>query len=110
MLGVFHGSFDVTRFSMRGYKVILEKEGLWSRFRSRTRLAAWMWAFATYVFPFLFRAALPGHNPRREQDPQWVSDWLDGYAKADPERPPLVDTNHPEMPVPFPEPAQRAAA
>ena len=102
MLGVFHGSFDVMRFAMRGYKVILKKEGRWGRFRSRLRLAQWMWAFVSYVFPFLFRAALPGHNPRRERDPQWVTDWLDGYARAEPGVVPLVDTLHPEMPVPFP--------
>lgn len=102
MLGVFHGSFDVMRFAMRGYKVILKKEGRWGRFRSRLRLAQWMWAFVSDVFPFLFRAALPGHNPRRERDPQWVTDWLDGYARAEPGVVPLVDTLHPEMPVPFP--------
>lgn len=102
MLGVFHGSFDVMRFAMRGYGVILRKEGLWRSFRSRMRLAGWMWAFVSYVFPFLFRAALPGHNPRRERDPQWVTDWLEGYALADPDVPPLVDTHHPKMPVPFP--------
>ena len=106
MLGVFHGSFDVMRFAMRGYRVILKKEGLWRRWRSRARLAAWMWAFVSYVFPFLFRAALPGHDPRRERDPQWVTDWLEGYAKADPDVAPLVDTNHPRMPVPFAEPAK----
>lgn len=106
MLGVFHGSFDVMRFAMRGYRVILKKEGLWRCWRSRMRLAAWMWAFVSYVFPFLFRAALPGHDPRRERDPQWVTDWLEGYAKADPDVPPLVDTNHPRMPVPFAVPAK----
>ena len=72
------------------------------RVRSRLRLAQWMWAFVSYVFPFLFRAALPGHNPRRERDPQWVTDWLGGYARAEPGVVPLVDTLHPEMPVPFP--------
>ena len=112
MLGVFHGSFDVMRYSMRGYKSILKSEGRWTNLRSRWRLWSWMWAFVSYVFPFLFRAAMPGHNPRREADPQWVLDWLEGYARSDSGVAPLVDTHHPDIPVPFPrpEPARNLAA
>jgi len=45
---------------------------------------------------------LPGFNPRNEADPQWMMDWIKGYAKL-PKGAliPLVDTSNPEMPVPF---------
>lgn len=106
--GVFHGSFDVMRFSMRAYKAILRKDGLWTNLRSRLRLAARLGSFVTTVGPYLLRATLPGHNPRNERDPQWVSDWLAGYARAGSEGVPLLDTHDPQIPVPFPRTAASA--
>ncbi|MDN5939919.1 MAG: metal-dependent hydrolase [Salinisphaera sp.] len=99
--GVFHGALDVIRFSMRGYKVILKKEGLWYQPRSRLRLARRLGSFIRHVGPFLLRGALPGHDPRREKDPQWVQDWIAGHRQAEPDVLPLIDTNNPKMPVPF---------
>lgn len=110
MLGVFHGSFDVMRFSMRGYKKILKNDGLWWNLRSRLRLAKFLSIFMWHVGPYLLRGALPGHDPRHEKDPQWVLDWLQGYDQAPVEQPPLIDTQSPQMPVPFaPAPVGRAA-
>lgn len=101
MLGVFHGSFDVMRFSMSGYKVMLKTDGLWSNLRSRLQLAKQLSVFIYNVGPYLLRAALPGHDPRHEKDPQWVLDWLEGYDRTPVEKPPLIDTQNPQMPVPF---------
>jgi hypothetical protein len=54
------------------------------------------------VAPYLLRALLPWHNPRRDQDPQWMKDWIRGYAKLPKGAMlPLVDTSDPVMPVPF---------
>lgn len=99
--GVFHGSLDVMWYSMRGYRAILKKDGLWWNLRSRLRLAARLGSFIATVAPYLLRAALPGHDPRRERDPAWVLDWLDGYAHGDGQAIPLLDTRDPVMPVPF---------
>lgn len=107
MLGVFHGSLSVMWFSMRGYKAILQKDGLWSKLSSRLRLARHLGSFVRNVGPYLLRAALPGHDPRSERDPQWVMDWIAGYASAPPGMIPLLDTAHPQMPVPFPSSNQR---
>jgi predicted metal-dependent hydrolase len=101
MIGVFHGSLDVMRFSMRGYKVMLKSDGLWRSLRSRLRLARWLAAFVRHVGPYLLRAALPGHSPRSEKDPEWVLEWLEKYENWPVEQPPLVDTSDPVMPVPF---------
>lgn len=99
--GVFHGSLDVMWYSMRGYRAILKKDGLWWNLRSRLRLAARLGSFIATVAPYLLRAALPGHDPRRERDPAWVLDWLDGYSHGDGQTIPLLDTRDPVMPVPF---------
>ncbi len=108
MIGVFHGSFDVMRFAMRGYRIILLKDGRWSSFRSRLSLARHLCEFVINVGPYLLRAALPGHNPRSEKDSQWVLDWLAAYRNAEPGHLPMIDTLHPDMPVPFPTQRQLA--
>jgi predicted metal-dependent hydrolase len=100
-VGVFHGALDVMFASMRGYKLILKKDGLWRQLRSRLRLARHLGSFAVTVAPYLFRAALPGHTPRREQEPQWVYDWIEQYKTAPEGYVPLVDTASDTMPVPF---------
>ena len=99
--GIFHGSFDVMRYSMRGYRAILKKDGLWTDWRSRLRLAVHLGSFLKAVIPYLLRATLPGHDPRRERDPAWVIDWLEGYARSGGQHLPLLDTRDPAMPVPF---------
>ncbi|WP_420426635.1 metal-dependent hydrolase [Algiphilus sp.] len=100
--GVFHGALDVMFNSMRGYKIILRKAGLWGQLRSRLRLARRLGSFAWTVAPYLLRAALPGHTPRREREPQWVHDWIAQYPHAPEGYIPLLDTHSPTMPVPFP--------
>jgi predicted metal-dependent hydrolase len=108
MIGVFHGSLDVMRFSMRGYKAILRKDGRWSNLRSRLRLARHLADFTLNVGPYLLRAALPGHTPCAEKDPQWALDWLAAYPHAEDGHVPLIDTAHPDMPIPFPATRQPA--
>jgi predicted metal-dependent hydrolase len=105
--GVFHGSFDVMRFSMKGYKMMLKKDGRWSNLKSRIRLSKRLSQFVWHVSPYLLRAALPFHSPHRERDLDWVIEWLEGYdahLKGSTVSKPVpdVDTSHPKMPVPFP--------
>lgn len=101
MLGVFHGSCAVAWYSMRGYRSILKKDGRWSSIRSRLRLARHQWEFIRYALPFLLRAALPGHDPRREKELRWVQEWIAGYEQWPEGQVPLLDTAHPAIPVPF---------
>ena len=100
-LGVFHGSFHVLGYGVVGMCVGLKKNRelssparLWETLRL---MASMTW----HVGPFMIRALFPGHNPRRDQDPQWMRDWVAGYAGL-PEGAliPLLDTNHPDIPVP----------
>ena len=59
-----------------------------------------------HVGPFLLRALLPWHDSRNETDPQWMQEWIEGYARMPQDQPlPLIDTHHPDMPVPFEAPS-----
>jgi predicted metal-dependent hydrolase len=107
--GVFHGTLDVMRFSMHAYRAMLRKDGLWYQWRSRLRLARQLLRFLRHAIPYLLRATLPGHSPRDEADPQWVKDWIAGHARSPADAPaPLLDTRHPQIPVPFPTTATTA--
>lgn len=110
MVGVFHGSLGVMIPSMKAYKSILRKDGRWSQLRSRLRLARHLGSFVWTVAPYLFRAALPGHSPRRETEPQWVYDWIEQYKNAPEDYVPLIDTSSDTMPVPFNNALQTAGA
>lgn len=107
--GVFHGSLQVMWFSMRAYKAMLQHEGLWRQLRSRLRLARHITSFIRHVGPYLLRAALPGHSPRSEKDPQWVLDWIAGHGAAPLDQIPLLDTHSPQMPVPYSQSLAKAA-
>ncbi len=100
VVGVLHGAFDVTRLSMQGYRILLRKDGLWTNLASRLRLARQLFRFMRHTLPYVLRALLPWHDPRHEQDPQWVVDWIAAQARH-PDRTPLIDTQHPNLPVPF---------
>ncbi len=101
-IGVLHASIDVIRFSMRGYKQMLRTDGLWVSSRSRLRLAYQLGRFLWHVTPSLLRALLPGHDPRRETDNAWTLEWIRRHSEYGGRgNVPLIDTNNPEMPVPF---------
>lgn len=100
VFGIFHAALHVAGFSLRGAIEMLRTEGRWAQWRSRARLAYWLACLIGAVGPAMLRAALPRHDPRHEADPLWVRQWLAGYGQGD-GGVPLVDTSHPQMPVPF---------
>ena len=54
------------------------------------------------IGPFLLRAMLPGYNPRCEDDPQWMKDWVAGHATLPAGAVlPLIDTTSADLAVPF---------
>lgn len=82
--------------------VALKKDKILHQPKTLFKIAKEVVSMCVEVGPFMFRALLPGFNPRNEPDPQWMKDWIKGYATL-PEGAliPLVDTNNPEMPIPF---------
>lgn len=99
--GVFHGSFGVLLPGLKAAILMLKKDGLWSRWGTRWRFFKQLARFVRYVGPYLLRATFPWHSPRSEEDLDWVKEWLRRYPEtATLSEPPLVDTSHPDMPVP----------
>ena len=104
-VGVFHGSLHVLGFGVAGMFKALEREGMLRRPSGVAEVIHELASLARNVVPFLLRALLPWHNPRREDDPQWMKDWVAGHATLAPDTLlPLIDTHHPDIPVPFPRP------
>ncbi|MEM6582000.1 MAG: metal-dependent hydrolase [Pseudomonadota bacterium] len=100
--GVFHGSFHVLSLGIRGMFVGLKKDKLLRKPKTWWQIATELTRMSVVVGPFMVRALLPGFNPRKEADPQWMKDWVEGYASLPAGALiPLVDTRHPDMPVPF---------
>ncbi len=102
-LGVIHGSFHVLGFSLMGMFTALKKDRQLGKPRGVMSIVREIGSMVGNVAPYLLRALLPWHNPRCDEDPQWVKDWIRGHA-ALPKGAmlPLVDTNEGTMPVPFP--------
>ena len=101
-LGVFHGSFHVLGFGLIGMLTALKKDGVLWRPSCIVGIIKQMFSILWNVGPFLLRALLPWHDPRGEEDPRWMKEWVAGHALLNSEDSlPLVDTSDPTMPVPF---------
>jgi uncharacterized protein len=100
--GVFHGSFHLVGWGLIGMWAALKKDKALHRPRNVAGFVREISALLFNVGPYLLRALSPWHNPRREDDPKWMKDWLSGHAgHPDGELLPLVDTSSADMPVPF---------
>ncbi|MEH6911553.1 MAG: metal-dependent hydrolase [Oceanicoccus sp.] len=101
-VGVFHGSWHVLGLGFWAMFIALKKDQILYRPQTLIQIAKEVLSICLQVGPFMFRALMPGFNPRNEPDPQWMKDWIKGHATL-PKGAliPLVDTNNPEMPVPF---------
>ncbi len=103
--GVFHGSSHVLAYGVVGMFTALKKDGTLYKPKVMLDVCRELWSVARHIVPFMLRALLPWHDPRCESDPQWMKDWIAGHATLPSGALiPLVDTNDPEIPVPFPAP------
>jgi uncharacterized protein len=101
-IGVFHGSFHLVGWGLIGMWTALKKDRALRKPRNVIALVREISALLYNVGPYLLRALLPWHNPRCEDDPKWMLDWIAGHAKWPAgEVLPLVDTSSQDMPVPF---------
>lgn len=107
-LGVLTGSMHVFLWSRKGCIAMLKADGQWRNPRSRLKLWRRTAEFFAAVIPFALRAMHPRHDPRDEPDPDWVTQWLTAFEAASTsatsrgiEDIVLLDTNHPDIPVPF---------
>jgi len=101
-IGVFHGSLHVLGFSLIGMMTALKKDKVLRQPRGVLSAIYEVGSLIVNVAPYLLRALLPWHNPRCDDDPKWMRDWIRGHAAlAVGAMLPLVDTTNPVMPVPF---------
>lgn len=101
-LGVFHGSFHVVGHGLRAMIVALKKDGVLHKPSTWLELTREMASMIYHVGPFLLRALLPWHDARDEVDPTYMRQWVKGYESLPAgQKIPLIDTAHPDMPVPF---------
>jgi predicted metal-dependent hydrolase len=101
-IGVFHGSFHVLGYGLLGMIAALRKDGDLKTPKRIWEICRELASMTRNVAPFLLRALLPRHNPRTDDDPRWMKDWITGHAMLPAGAlVPLVDTDHPDMPVPF---------
>ena len=102
-IGVLHGSFHVLGYGFIGMFTALKKDGNLYSLSRIAEICREVFSLIRNVGPFLLRALRPGYNPRGEDDPQWMQDWVAGHAKLPAGALiPLVATHDPDMPVPFP--------
>ncbi len=101
-IGVFHGSLHLIGWGLIGMWTALKKDKALTRPRHFVSFVREMSSLVFHVGPYLLRALLPWHNPRCEDDPKWMKDWVVGHAKLRAgELIPLIDTQSSDMPVPF---------
>jgi predicted metal-dependent hydrolase len=106
-VGVLHGSFHVLGYGYRGLFCALRRDGELRSLRRVLETLRETFDMTVNVGPYLLRALLPWHNPRKDADPQWMKEWVAGHALLAADAPvPLVDTEHPLMPTPFGETAR----
>jgi len=101
VLGVLAGTLHVFWWSRKGAVEMLKVDGRWRNVQSRWRLWKRTAEFVTAVLPVVARSMLPSHDPRHHDDPRWVREWIDGYATAEDNSVPLLDTSDRDIPVPF---------
>ncbi len=99
--GVLHGSGHIMRFTRKAYILMLKKDRRWHKLTRRLRLWFFISRFILSALPVIARGMMPWHNPAREPDPQWVQEWIKGYAQTDKNFIPLIDTNSKDLAVPF---------
>jgi len=101
-IGVFHGSFHLIGWGLIGMWAALKKDKALGKPATMLGLVREVSSMIYNVGPYLLRALSPWHNPRCEDDPAWMKDWIAGHAELSADALiPLVDTNSDDMPVPF---------
>ncbi len=100
--GVVHAGWDIIQFTRKGYHLMLKKDGLWEDKQSRRTTFDVAMRFVRNVIPPMLVTLLPGHDPAKESDPEWVDTWIEEYKKSsDPKWIPLLDTKSADIPPPM---------
>lgn len=100
-LGVIHGSFHVLGLGYIGMSSALRRDLPENRLQRLAGTLRQLGAIARKVGPFLLRALHPSYNPRQENEPEWLDDWIAYNAQSKNMGPmPVIDTTSEDMSLP----------
>lgn len=99
--GLIVGSWHVAWSSRKGYKRMLQRDGLWNNWKSRFRVYGMVARFLISASPAMLRSLVPNYHPSNVKDPKWVARWTGAYANLPPNTIPLLDTSDPDIPAQF---------
>jgi len=101
-LGVLHGSFGVVGLSFLGMFAAMREDRTILNPKNWWRICSLIGSILWNVGPYLLHAMLPWHDPRDLKDAEWMLEWIEGSKTLrDGDKVPLLDTDHPDIPVPF---------
>jgi predicted metal-dependent hydrolase len=101
-VGVVQSALHLLSFAFATLVTALRKDGELFSMRRLAETVVETGSLLRHLAPPLLRALMPGYNPRHEPDPQWMTQWVAGYATMPAGALlPLVDTHSAELPVPF---------
>ena len=100
--GILHSALHLLGFGLLALFTALRKDGDLFSVRRLAEVATEVGSLLRHLAPPLLRALRPSYNPRSEQDPQWMKDWVAGHAALPADAMlPLIDTHSAELPPPF---------
>jgi len=101
-IGVLHGTYHVIWLALIAMFSALKRDCLLTKPKTFFMLLKEFSFLSWNVFPYIFYALLPWHDPRSFEDPKWMLEWIEGYKEQEEKQSiPLLDTNNPRIPVPF---------
>src|SRR4029077_10378318 len=89
--GLLYAAVHTMWRTRQGYVELLKIDGLWGKWRTRWALKKLLFRIFSYLVPVVLRHALPGHDPAKVADPDWLRIWVDAYDRGD-ERLKRLDT------------------
>ena len=101
-VGVIHGSAHVLGLGCVGMLSALRRDSKDNLFRRTWGVVCQFSSIVVKVGPFMVRALGPNYNPRQENEPEWLDQWLSFNEEVDNQGPmPVIDTSSEEMGLPL---------
>jgi predicted metal-dependent hydrolase len=91
--GLVYAMWHTLRRTRHAYVLLLQRDGLWGRWRTRVALKRLLARIAAACGPRILESVSPWHDPARVPDPAWMREWVDLYERGE-EGLTRLDTRH----------------
>lgn len=81
--GIFSALFHLMGLMRTSYIVLLKKDGLWGKWRTRWEIKKIAFRLFRSFLPRTIRYALPGHHPSHIENPAWMQEWVSLYDRGE---------------------------